>query len=221
MIGYRGCYRYVHDPSFFRLELAALARVREESPGVALMIPFVRTRWELEAEGQFSLEGCIELAWMMGFIRYERQRKENGQAAGPGWVECDSGLPIRDVDVKAKYEARICAHTGIRVLEMDDDPHANPDTRLRDLLHEVGTQEDLPPFECSSQAAAELRAHHGDAVELGPLHRAHRHEVVEHQDCVDAGMRGAEPGEAVGAAPDRLVGDDDRRRGVRLARYRA
>ena len=49
MIGYRGCYRYVHDPSFFRLELAALARVREECPGVALMIPFVRTRWELEA----------------------------------------------------------------------------------------------------------------------------------------------------------------------------
>jgi pyruvate,water dikinase len=39
----------VHDPSFFRLELAALARVREELPGVALMIPFVRTKWELEA----------------------------------------------------------------------------------------------------------------------------------------------------------------------------
>jgi pyruvate,water dikinase len=49
MIGYRGCYRYVKDPSFFRLELAALARVREELPGVALMIPFVRTKWELEA----------------------------------------------------------------------------------------------------------------------------------------------------------------------------
>jgi pyruvate,water dikinase len=49
MIGYRGCYRYVHDPSFFRLELAALARVRDETPGLALMIPFVRTRWELEA----------------------------------------------------------------------------------------------------------------------------------------------------------------------------
>jgi pyruvate,water dikinase len=53
MIGYRGCYRYVHDPSFFRLELAALARVRELFPGVALMIPFVRTRWELEA--------CLEI----------------------------------------------------------------------------------------------------------------------------------------------------------------
>jgi pyruvate,water dikinase len=49
MIGYRGCYRYVHDPSFFRLELAALARVRETSPNVGIMIPFVRTKWELEA----------------------------------------------------------------------------------------------------------------------------------------------------------------------------
>ncbi|MGY1633501.1 phosphoenolpyruvate synthase [Geodermatophilus sp. SYSU D01186] len=49
MIGLRGCYRYVQDPSLFGLELAALARVREEFPGVAVMIPFVRTKWELEA----------------------------------------------------------------------------------------------------------------------------------------------------------------------------
>ena len=49
MIGYRGCYRYVHDPSFFRLELEALARVREQFPALAVMIPFVRTKWELEA----------------------------------------------------------------------------------------------------------------------------------------------------------------------------
>ncbi|MCZ2860589.1 phosphoenolpyruvate synthase [Blastococcus sp. VKM Ac-2987] len=49
MIGLRGCIRYVHDPSLLRLELAALARVREEFPGVAVMVPFVRTRWELEA----------------------------------------------------------------------------------------------------------------------------------------------------------------------------
>jgi pyruvate, water dikinase len=48
MIGNRGCVRYVHDPSLFRLELEALAQVREECPGLAVMIPFVRTRWELE-----------------------------------------------------------------------------------------------------------------------------------------------------------------------------
>jgi pyruvate, water dikinase len=48
MIGYRGCYRYVREPDLFALELEALARVREQSPNVHLMIPFVRTRWELE-----------------------------------------------------------------------------------------------------------------------------------------------------------------------------
>ncbi len=48
MIGYRGCYRYVREPDLFALELQALARVREQSPNVHVMIPFVRTRWELE-----------------------------------------------------------------------------------------------------------------------------------------------------------------------------
>ena len=49
MIGYRGCYRYVREPEVFRLELEALAKVLEETPNVTLMIPFVRTKWELEA----------------------------------------------------------------------------------------------------------------------------------------------------------------------------
>jgi pyruvate,water dikinase len=53
MIGYRGCFRYVCDPATFRLELDALARVRDETPNLHLMIPFVRTRWELER--------CLEL----------------------------------------------------------------------------------------------------------------------------------------------------------------
>lgn len=48
MIGYRGCYRYVKEPDLFALELEAIARVREENPNLHLMIPFVRTRWELE-----------------------------------------------------------------------------------------------------------------------------------------------------------------------------
>jgi pyruvate,water dikinase len=53
MIGYRGCFRYIRDPELFTLELDLLARVREETPNVHLMIPFVRTKWELEA--------CLEL----------------------------------------------------------------------------------------------------------------------------------------------------------------
>ncbi len=53
MIGYRGCYRYVREPDLFSLELELLARVREETPNLHVMIPFVRTGWELEA--------CLEL----------------------------------------------------------------------------------------------------------------------------------------------------------------
>lgn len=49
MIGYRGCYRYVREPLLFSRELEVLARVREQTPNLHLMIPFVRTRWELEA----------------------------------------------------------------------------------------------------------------------------------------------------------------------------
>jgi pyruvate,water dikinase len=53
MIGYRGAYRYVREPDLFGLELEVLARVREQTPNLHLMIPFVRTLWELEA--------CLEL----------------------------------------------------------------------------------------------------------------------------------------------------------------
>ena len=53
MIGYRGCYRYIKEPELFQLELDVLSRVREQHPNVHVMIPFVRTLWELEA--------CLEL----------------------------------------------------------------------------------------------------------------------------------------------------------------
>jgi pyruvate,water dikinase len=53
MIGYRGAFRYVRDPDLFSVELDTLARVREQTPNLHVMIPFVRTKWELAA--------CLEL----------------------------------------------------------------------------------------------------------------------------------------------------------------
>lgn len=47
MIGYRGCFRYTREPDLFALEIRALARVRERFDNLHLMIPFVRTGWEL------------------------------------------------------------------------------------------------------------------------------------------------------------------------------
>jgi pyruvate,water dikinase len=49
MIGYRGCFRYTREPDLFALELRALAEVRKEFPNLHLMLPFVRTGWEIEA----------------------------------------------------------------------------------------------------------------------------------------------------------------------------
>ena len=48
MIGYRGCFRYVDQPDLFQLELDVLGAVATETPNLRLMIPFVRTGWELE-----------------------------------------------------------------------------------------------------------------------------------------------------------------------------
>lgn len=53
MIGYRGCYRYMDQPDLFALELDVLGKVAAETSNLRLMIPFVRTAWELD--------GCMAL----------------------------------------------------------------------------------------------------------------------------------------------------------------
>ncbi|THJ37711.1 putative PEP-binding protein, partial [Candidatus Frankia alpina] len=69
MIGYRGCYRYVREPELFALELEVLAEVRQSTPNLHLMIPFVRTRWELEAVDTSPLGGDRQLhRWVMAEV---------------------------------------------------------------------------------------------------------------------------------------------------------
>jgi fatty acid synthase subunit alpha len=74
-----------------------------------------RTRWEMEARGEFTIEGCIEMAWIMGFIKHFDGKLPNG-ALHVGWVDAKSGDPVDDKDVKVKYEANILAHSGIRLI---------------------------------------------------------------------------------------------------------
>ena len=74
-----------------------------------------RTRWEMEAYGEFSLEGAIEMAWIMGFIKYH-----NGNLKGKpysGWVDAKTQTPIDEKDIKYKYEEEILEHSGIRLIE--------------------------------------------------------------------------------------------------------
>lgn len=74
-----------------------------------------RTRWEMEARGEFSIEGCIEMAWIMGYIKHFDGRLKNGTVY-VGWVESRTGEPVEDKDIKAKFESEILAHAGIRLI---------------------------------------------------------------------------------------------------------
>ena len=74
-----------------------------------------RTRWEMEARGELTIEGCIELAWMMGYIKHFDGKLKDGKAY-VGWVDAKSGEPVDDKDVRTKYEADITGHSGIRLI---------------------------------------------------------------------------------------------------------
>ncbi|KAI8623872.1 fatty acid synthase subunit alpha [Xylariaceae sp. FL1651] len=121
-----------------------------------------RTRWEMEAYGEFSLEGCIEMAWVMGLIK-----NHNGPIKGQpysGWVDAKTGEPVEDKDVKLKYEKYILEHAGIRLIEPELFDGYDPNKKM--LLHEVSLEEDLEPFEGSKETAEEFKRQHGDKCEI-------------------------------------------------------
>lgn len=74
-----------------------------------------RTRWEMEARGELTIEGCIEMAWMTGYIKHFNGRLKDG-ALYVGWVDSKSGEPIDDKDIKGRYEKDILAHAGVRLI---------------------------------------------------------------------------------------------------------
>jgi fatty acid synthase subunit alpha len=121
-----------------------------------------RTRWEMEAYGKFSLEGCVEMAWIMGLIKHH-----NGPLKGKtysGWVDGKTGEPVDDKDVKAKYEKYILEHSGIRLIEPE--LFKGYDPKKKQLLQEIVIEEDLDPFEASKETAEEFKREHGEKVEI-------------------------------------------------------
>ncbi len=70
MLGYRGASRYIKDIDVFKLELAAIKKVRLNYPNLWVMIPFVRTVKELEATVKIMASEGLERSedfkiWMM------------------------------------------------------------------------------------------------------------------------------------------------------------
>ncbi|KAK6440249.1 beta subunit of fatty acid synthetase [Oleoguttula sp. CCFEE 5521] len=124
-----------------------------------------RTRWEMEAFGQFSLEGCVEMAWIMGLIK-----NHNGPLKGQsysGWVDTKTNEPVDDKDIKVKYEKQILDHSGIRLIEPE--LFNGYDPKKKQLLQEIQIEEDLDPFETSKETAVEFKREHGEKVETFEL----------------------------------------------------
>lgn len=132
-----------------------------------------RTRWEMEAYGQFSLEGCIEMAWLMGLIKHHNSPIKGNPYSG--WIDSKTGEPVNDKDVKAKYEKNILEHSGIRLVEPE--LFNGYDPKKKQLLQEVVLEQDLDAFESSQETAEEFKREHGDKVDIFEIKESGQYSV--------------------------------------------
>ncbi|KAJ2655345.1 fatty acid synthase alpha subunit Lsd1 [Coemansia sp. RSA 1200] len=107
------------------------------------------TRWEMEAFGSLSREGVAELAWITGLVR-------RAPHADGAWADAATGAPVADAQLRARYEARLRQHTGVRVAPAPGDA----------VLRTVQLTRDMEPFEASADEAAAFKRRGGDSVDV-------------------------------------------------------
>ncbi|KAL6717768.1 beta subunit of fatty acid synthetase [Lecanora helva] len=126
-----------------------------------------RTRWEMEAFGEFSREGYVEMAWIMGLIKHFTGRLPGTNTQYAGWVDAKTGEAVDDDAIGQRYKSHITEHTGIRLIEPDLFQGYDP-TR-KEVLQEVAIEEDLEPFEASKATAEAFALRHGDRAIITPV----------------------------------------------------
>ncbi|KAF9490473.1 fatty acid synthetase alpha subunit [Pleurotus eryngii] len=122
-----------------------------------------RTRWEMEARGELTIQGCIEMAWMMGYIKHFDGKLKDG-SLHVGWVDSKTGEPVDDKDVRGRYEKDILAHAGIRLIEPElfrgYDPNKKVFNQEIELIH------DLEAIEVSESEAQKFKYQHGEKCDI-------------------------------------------------------
>ncbi|KAJ1771492.1 fatty acid synthase alpha subunit Lsd1 [Coemansia sp. RSA 986] len=130
------------------------------------------TRWEVEAFGELTMEGCIELGWIMGIIKHFNGMLPGSDRHYVGWVDTKSGQPVKDADIKLRYHDHIMKHSGIRPIEPSVvhgyDPHN------KTAMREVQIQHDMQPFEASTEDAASFKERNSDKVDIWRDHGSDR-----------------------------------------------
>ncbi|GMM35397.1 trifunctional fatty acid synthase subunit [Saccharomycopsis crataegensis] len=117
------------------------------------------TRWEMESAGEFSLEGCIYLANIMGLIKFDQKTS--------GWIDTKSNKPVEEATIKKTYEETILEHTGIRLIEPEMFDGYDPNNKQ--FIQEVVLQHDLEAFESSEEDALHFQQEHKEFCEIFPL----------------------------------------------------
>lgn len=133
-----------------------------------------RTRWEMESTGVFSLEGCIEMAWIMGLIKYEQKTEFCG------WVDSKTGVPVQGKEIKELYEPFILKHSGIRLIEPELFCGYNPSRKQ--MLQEVVLNQDLQQIRTSIELGEQYKREQGDYVEVS---------LLEDEECHVRFLKGA------------------------------
>ena len=78
----------------------------------------------MKARGEFKVEDCIEMAWMLGHIKYFDDRLKDG-SLHVGWVDSNTGEPIDGKDVRRRYEKETSNHSGARLIGTTDKFYAS------------------------------------------------------------------------------------------------
>ncbi|KAJ1737075.1 fatty acid synthase alpha subunit Lsd1, partial [Coemansia sp. Benny D160-2] len=122
------------------------------------------TRWEMEAYGEFSLEGCVELAWIMGYIKHFNGKHKSTGKMYTGWIDAATEEPVADAHMKARYEKQILQHTGIRIIEPSSADGYDPSRKS--MMRELQIEHDMEPFEATEDEAAQFKLRNGDKVRV-------------------------------------------------------
>jgi fatty acid synthase subunit alpha, fungi type len=133
-----------------------------------------RTRWDAELRGDFTLEGYVEMAWILGLIKHHEGQINDHVYVG--WVDAKTKEPVREDKFKELYGDHIMKHSGIRFIEPE--LLGGYDPSKKEFLQEIVVEEDLPPFETSKASADAFKLRLSEKVSIQPVAESEEWQVT-------------------------------------------